>query len=113
MKRFAIISLFLIGLSGCHSDENSSSLDATASTSDQYVYYIKEFCSKENKKLRLAETGRKEEEVLELQADGITFTPCPDKDIRIAYSNFTPEDVKEYREEYRSRNEKYNLLNNP
>lgn len=113
MKKFAIVSLFLISLSGCRSDENSSSLDATASTSDQYVYYIKEFCSKENKKLRLAETGRKEEEILELQVLGVTYTPCKGEKIREAFSNFTPEDVEEAKERYRSRNEKYNLLNNP
>ena len=99
--RINVLFILCLCLVGCRGD--SSSLDATMTTDDQYVYYIKEFCSKENVKLRLAETGSKEEEVLEFSTGGMIFTPCPGEKVREAFSNLTEEDVEKHKKEYRER----------
>lgn len=109
MKRLTLVSVVLFFLAGCHSNENSSSIDATINTSDRYVYFLREFCSKENVKIKISQTAKEGEDILEFHGGGMTFTPCPDKKIRKAYSNLTPEDVEEFRERYRSRNAKQPL----
>ncbi len=96
-----LLLLGILCITGC--DDNSSSIDATMTTDDKYVYFLKDFCSEENVKITISQIGREENHILEFRGGGMVFTPCPGAKIKKAYRNLTPEDVERHKKEYRER----------